>query len=118
RADMRMATVDSVAARLAGPTGTMVVTRRSQQVIAKMRIVSRRIRKNKRCMIGIRLVPVMTPLNDVRRATAAPIAATMGHEQLPTLVIIQAPLVAASMREYLELVPNRMIAPHSGTQFN
>jgi hypothetical protein len=51
-------------------------------------------------------------------AATTPIAAAMGHENLPTLIEIQAPLVASSLPEDLEYVAVRMLAPNPGTQFS
>src|SRR5204862_2678299 len=47
----------------------------------------------------------------------APIAAAVRHENLSPLVVIEAPLVAAAMGEYLELAPHRVITPHARAEF-
>ena len=60
----------------------------------------------------------MSTLNHMRRGTSRPVTAAVRHEQLAKLVEVQSPLVAATMRENLELMPYRVVSPYARTQLD
>ena len=118
RADVRVASVDFVAARFARATGAVIVARRSEQVVAEPGEILGRIRDDKGRVVCVGLVPIVAALDHVGGAAKAPIAAAVSHENLAALVVIEAPLIAAAVREHLELSPHRMIPPHARAQFD
>src|SRR5438093_5047145 len=91
----------------------MIVPRRREQVIAETGKILGRIRDDEGRVVRIRLIPKMTALNDVSGRSPAPIAAAVRHENLSALVVIEAPLVAAAVGEYIELAPHRVITPNA-----
>src|SRR2546425_3370870 len=96
----------------------MIISRRREEVIAETGKILGRIRDDEGRVVRIRLIPKMTALNDVSRRSPAPIAAAVRHEYLSALVIIEAPLVAAAVGEYLEMAAHRVITPHARAEFD
>src|SRR5262245_11179648 len=113
-----MTAVNGVTARRTRATSAVVIARGSEQVVAEAGKVRRRIGNDERGVVRVGLVPEVSALKDMRCAAASPITAAMRHEKLAVLVVIQAPLVAAAVREHFELVPHGMIPPHARSQFD
>ena len=113
---MRVPAINCVGAALASATSAMIMTRRGEEIILEVGKFFERIRDDKRRIVRIGLIPIMAALNHVRDAAASPITAAVRHEELPALIVIKAPLIAAALGKNFELMAHRMVAPHAGAQ--
>src|SRR4030095_6927197 len=117
RTDVGVSPLDRIAARFARASRSMIIPGRGQKVISEPGEFGRWFRHNERGVVGVGLVPEVSPLNHVGGPAASPVAAAMGHEQLSAFVMIETPRVASTMREDLDIVTDRMITPHPGPEF-
>src|SRR4051812_34968541 len=112
-----MAAVDGVCSASACAACAVIVTRAGEKIILEFGKFARRISQNVGRVVRVGLVPKLRALDDVRDPSPAPIAAAVRHEKLAVFVIVEAPWIAAAVREDFEFVTNRMVTPNAGAKF-
>ena len=109
RANMRVPAVKDFRSAFSRSTFAVAIACRRQHKVPHGTDAGHRIRRNEWSVAIIELSPIVSSLNHVCGRASSPVTATMRHEQLPVIVEVEPPLIAAAMCEHFEFVSSRMV---------